>query len=767
MRQRGAVLSVRAAARIALTAVLALAFHGPAARAQQRPGGPTVRVLGALSAADQARLATDPVAARAVAVTRDADGVDVANVVVRLRTTDAAPLARLGARLGTQVGTLVNARVPLAALGPLLADGSVAAVYGARRWSPFNDVGVADIGVAALRSAAGPDAFTGSIGRGVIVGLVDTGVDFTHPDFLVDAQGRSRILFLWDQTLTGPGPGLVGATTFGYGVECVQASLTAAGCASRDSVGHGTHVLGTAAGDGSATGGGLPVGQFAGVAPGADLIVVKTSFFTSAVVDGVNYIFSRAAQLGRAAVVNLSLGAQWGPHDGTLPEEEELDSLVGPGRIVVAAAGNEGDNRNTTPVLSTDDLHAAAHLAAGQQATFTLTVPPYAAATGSNNDFVVLQLWYGVSDTVTVAVVRPDGSSVAAGATAAPPATVTEDSPVGQVHIENGPDSAVALSADNLGFVVIGDLGGGTAPQSGTWTIRVTSLAAHSGKAAHLWVADAALGTGGSAAGVSLLGGASNGFLVATPASAPRVLAVGAYTTRLQWQDVHDSAEAYTNRERLGDLTWFSSPGPRRDGVLKPDVAAPGQGVASALSSAANVPSGRVMRDGRHWILEGTSMAAPFVTGAVALLLERNPRLTPEATRLLLTGAARVDSFARHPFDGGTDASPNASWGYGKLYVPAALDALGSGSAGAINVSENPVRGSFVVFHYPGAARRVGIYTFTGALIRDFAAPPAGRLQWDLTAADGSPVINGVYLVVVDQGGSMLRRRLYVARRSP
>jgi hypothetical protein len=71
------------------------------------------------------------------------------------------------------------------------------------------------------------------------------------------------------------------------------------------------------------------------------------------------------------------------------------------------------------------------------------------------------------------------------------------------------------------------------------------------------------------------------------------------------------------------------------------------------------------------------------------------------------------------------------------------------------------------VFHYPGAARRVGIYTFTGALIRDFAAPPAGRLQWDLTAADGSPVINGVYLVVVDQGGSMLRRRLYVARRSP
>jgi len=757
----------RASIRLAVTGVMACALPAALARAQEPSVGPTVRVLRALSAADRLRLATDSVAARVVAVTRDADGVAVANVVVRLRSADAAPLARVGARLGTRVGTLVNARVPLASLGALLADPGVAVVYGARRWAPFNDLGVADIGVAGLRTATGPDTFTGSVGRGVIVGLVDTGVDFTHPDFLVDAQGRSRILFLWDQTLAGTGPGLVGGTTFGYGVECPQASLTsAAACASRDSVGHGTHVLGTAAGDGSATGAGLPEGHFAGVAPGADLIVVKTSGLTTAVVDGVNYIFSRASQLGRPAVVNLSLGAQWGPHDGTLPEEAELDALVGPGRIIVAAAGNAGDNRNATPPVTADDLHAAASPAVGQPASITMTIPAYVPAAGIANDFVVLQVWYAASDTLTVTVVRPDGSSVTSGASASPPATVTQDAIQGQVHIENGPDSAVALSADNLGFITIGDLLGGAAPQAGTWTIRLTSLASHSGKPAHVWVADAALGPQGSPVGVSLAGGASNGYLVATPASATRVLAVGAYTTRLQWQDLNDTTERYTNQERLGDLTWFSSPGPRRDGVAKPDIAAPGQGVASALSGAASVPTGRTTRDGRHWILEGTSMAAPFVTGAVALLLERNALLTPEAVRALLTGAARVDSFARHPFDGGPDATPNASWGYGKLYVPAALDALGAGSGGAINVSENPVRGASVVFHYPGAARRVGIYTFSGALVKEFTAPPAGRLQWDLNAANGRPVINGVYLVVVDLGGSVLRRRLYIARRS-
>jgi len=739
---------------------------GAVALAQAPVVGPTVRALGAMPVADRAQLALDTVAARLVAVTRDADGVAVANLVVRLRTSDVAPLLRLGARLGTRVGRLVNARVPVTALDALLSDPAVAAVSGARRWGPFNDLGVADIGVAALRSASGPDTFTGSVGRGVIVGLVDTGIDFTHLDFVTDATGRSRILYLWDQTLPGPGPGVVGGTTFGYGVECVRATLTAAGCASRDSVGHGTHVLGTAAGDGSGTGGGQPAGQYAGVAPGADIIVVKTTFVTSDVVDGVNYIFARAAQLGEAAVVNLSLGAQWGPHDGTLPEEEELDSLVGPGRIVVAAAGNEGDNRNATPAASTDDLHAMLALAAGQSSSVTLTVPSYTPAPGINNDLVVLQLWYAASDTLTITVVRPDGSSVTSGAPASPPSTVTDDATEGRIHIENGPDSAVALSPDNLGFVVLGDLGGGAAPQSGTWTVRVNGLAARSGRPVHLWVAEAALGTAGSPVGVSLASGASNGFLVATPATATRVLAVSAYVTRLQWVDENNAPEAYTNRERLGDLTWFSSPGPRRDGVLKPDLAAPGQGVASSLSTSASVPAGRVMQDGRHWILEGTSMATPFVTGAVALLLERNARLTPEMARALLTNAARADSFAQHPFDGGPDVVPNASWGWGKLSVPAALAAVSTGLGDAINISENPVRGSSVVFHYPGPAVRVAIYTFTGAVVRAFTAPPAGRLQWDLTAADGRPVVDGVYVVVVDQGGSILRRRLFVARRA-
>ncbi len=761
----------RTAAWGAAVALLAAALPAAPLRAQARPAGVELRWLSGLGIAGAARLLADTVAARMLAVTRDPDGVAVANVVVRLRAAGPAGLARHGARVDSRVGTLVNARVPLDSLAAVAADPAIAAVYPAQRWAPYNDLGTAAIGVASLRQATGPDTFTGDIGRGVIIGLVDTGVDYGHPDFRLDAADQSRILYLWDQTLSGgPAPGLVDTTTFGYGTECRQAALSAGTCPETDDVGHGTHVLGTAAGDGSATGGVEAPGKYAGVAPGAELIVVKTTFLSTAVVDGVNYIFSRAAQLGLPAVVNLSLGSEWGPHDGTLPEEEELDSLEGPGRIVVAAVGNAGANGNTVvpPATPPDHWHAEAAVPLpGQQVDFQIAVPSYQPLAGSDNDFIVPQLWYDHADTVTVTVIRPDGSTVSVGTTG--DTAVAQDAADGGVIGQNASGSAIALTRDNLGLFVLGDFNGGQPPAPGTWTIRVTGVASRSGRPMHLWISEGTLGAGASLAGVTLLTDATNGYLVGTPATATRVLAAAAFTTRLQWTDVAGQTEGYSVPVRLGDLASFSSPGPRRDGVLKPDLAAPGQGIASSLSSAATVPQGRILPDGRHWILEGTSMAAPFVTGAVALLLEHDPRLTPEQARTLLTGTARADSFTVRAFDGSAPMTPNASWGYGKLFVPGALSALTSsaaGQSGQINFSENPVRGPSVIMHYPGAATRVAIFDFAGNLVRSFPAPPVGRLQWDLSNGDGRPVVNGVYVVVVNLGASTLRRRLFVARRA-
>src|SRR6185503_18468917 len=107
-------------------------------------------------------------------------------------------------------------------------------------------------------------------------------------------------------------------------------------------VGHGTHVLGIAGGDGSATGGGVPAYTYAGMAPKADLVVVKTDMSDTGVLDGVAYVMNRATALGKPAVVNLSLGTLYGPKDGTSPFEAGIAALTGPGRVIVVAAGNDG-----------------------------------------------------------------------------------------------------------------------------------------------------------------------------------------------------------------------------------------------------------------------------------------------------------------------------------------------------------------------------------------------------------------------------------------
>src|SRR5262249_5697439 len=119
----------------------------------------------------------------------------------------------------------------------------------------------------------------------------------------------------------------------------------------RDVFGHGTHVAGIAAGSGRATGADLPALRYVGMAPAADLVVVKATrgaspnFTDADIADGVAFVFARATELGKPAVVNLSLGAQSTAHVGHSAMEEMLTAMVGAGkagRVIVAAAGNDG-----------------------------------------------------------------------------------------------------------------------------------------------------------------------------------------------------------------------------------------------------------------------------------------------------------------------------------------------------------------------------------------------------------------------------------------
>ncbi len=704
-------LASRAAAPLA-------AEPGPASRAEgARPGA---------ASPGAAAAAVPPFLAAAAVETAGPGGRAYVHALVRVEAGGVAVLRAAGARMGARVGDIVSALVPVDALGalgrtpgirfmeaaarlapaaPATAAGLSAAARGGERVAPgpsrpvaagapggppgpaaparaalvtgdvvgTDEVGVGDVDADALRQREG-SRFLGLAGQGVVVGIYDSGVDLAHEDFR-DGAGATRVLYAWDQTGSGAAPGAVGGDVFDYGEECSSALIDAGGCALVDRVGHGTHVAGIAAGDGAATGNGEPAYRFAGVAPAADLIVVKGgdgAFTTDRLLDGLAYIFDRAAALGEPAVVNLSLGTQLGPHDGTTLFEQAIDQLVGAGRIVVTVAGNQAVNGNESPAFVRAPVHAAGALAPGGSATTHLVVPSYTPGSGAVDDGAVLDLWYGGADSVTIRVTTPAGYSVAV----AMGDTAIVATPDGAIAIDNASGGRDPNDGDREALITVFDEDAAQPPVPGAWSITLDGAHIADGGAWHMWLVGSTLAT---ATELTSLDPSDNRTLVSSPGSATRAITVAAFASRETWTAAA-GPQTFPYREPLGDIGFFSDPGPRRDGVLKPEIAAPGKVVVSSMSRDATLWAklpNFVEADGRHAVLFGTSMAAPFVTGAVALLLELRPALTPEAARTLLTGAAAEDAFTRHPYTGEPEGTPNAQWGYGKLDVAAAVHALG------------------------------------------------------------------------------------------
>ncbi len=717
----------------------------------------------------------------------------VVHALVRLGAGGEQALRRAGANITTRAGDIVTARIPLTSLlrlssapelrfleaatglrmsgppvdrgrsadGDTAADGLVAALP--------NDVTRSEIRVNELRRRVG-DHWVGLAGQGVIVGIVDSGLDLKHADFL-DPAGKTRVIAAWDQTVSGTPPGVIGSNNFNYGAACTSADIDAGTCPMDDINGHGTHVLGTAAGDGSATGNGEPAYQFAGVAPQADLIVVKggnTGIGSDHVVDGVAYIFAMAQKLGRPAVVNLSLETPDGPHDGTTLFEQALDNLSGPGRILVAAAGNYGANNDETPAFPDGPTHA---MGVADGSADTLLIPAYSPYPGALNDGVSLQLWYGGSDSLSVSVTSPSGATV----TAATGDTVTLDTPDGAILIDNASGGVDPENGDRQVTLGVADQRADAPPAVGRWLIRVGAnhLGPGSTGAYHLWLVGYSFNVADQ---VPQLPGGSNEYVVTMPATADRVLAVGAYAARHHWTGLGGARESFLNQEPLGDIAFFSGPGPRRDGVLKPDLAAPGKVVISSMSRDAGIwqPEGRrflIEADSVHAGLLGTSMAAPAATGTVALLLELQPDLTPESARELLVRSARQDQFTAHPYTGQPNAVPNVQWGYGKLDAAAAAQRLrpeGLPPAGEqVNLSENPVRGDALNISYGERPKSIAIYSFTGRRVRVFGDGEIGPLStvWPLDNERGAAVVNGPYLIVLDFAHSRVVKKVFVVRQ--
>ena len=570
-----------------------------------------------------------------------ADQTGALDVFIRGNASRAA-LEAAGATVRTTLPGLCTASVPIEALDRVAAVAGVTAVRLAAAVEPELSASVPTTGVPLLRGT-GP-AFAGLNGRGVLVGSVDTGVDFDHGDFR-DSTGMTRFISIWDQVARG-----AGNASYPYGRMWSAAEINAGLCTEADSSGHGTHVLGIAAGDGSQTGGATPRFTHAGMAPAADLALVKSNFSTAAVLDGVRWLFDLAASRGEAAVVNLSIGTQFGPHDGSSDFEQGLESLVGPGRILVKSAGND---RGTAK-------HAEAS-ATAMGTSITLSV----SGSALNRAFAI-DGYYDATERMRVKLTTPSGvviGPLSLGSECAVYPGVSTTS--GTVYVAQ---ESLATGRRNL-YVEV-NAASASHNMNGTWTI--TFLADQLGPAngrVDLWRFYA---SGGLTANF-IAGNQPTRELISEPGNAPNVITVGSYVTRTVWTACNGTVSNFSSTPAAGGLSTFSSPGPTRDGRQKPDLVAPGEAILSATSFDIPVTcpgSGAASTygedAGQHTAMRGTSMSAPHVAGAVALLLEKRGALTPAEVKAYLTLHARRDAA--------TGTAATNDWGAGKLNLGDLLD---------------------------------------------------------------------------------------------
>lgn len=504
-----------------------------------------------------------------------------------------------------------------------------------------NDISVASTGASLLH--AGRLDNTAYKGDGVIVAIIDTGIDWDHPDFRnsID-QTKSRILRIWDQTLN-PLAGENSPTGFSFGVEYTQDQInneidgTPAGFVrEKDIDGHGTHVAGIAVGNGA-----VLSTKYAGLAPNSDIVIIKAgdgSFDTSNIIVAFDYLKNLATSLGKPIVVNLSLGSQTGAHDGTDPLELAIDSFTdtAAGRIVVVASGNENG----------ENIHKQIVLTGTTNATVNMQVATASASTSQD----VFQFTAYANDTsaVTALITAPDGTQASSLSNSG----TSVMSGNARVYMSNFIDPE---SGDRKIQVYVTRTTTST-DVAGTWAITFSNTTSNT------VTIDGWLDTkGDDFSSMALTGGDSN-YLVTIPGCATKAITVGAYMAKIDWYSSSGSGYNYTNGTQDG-IAGFSAIGPRRDNVQKPDITANGQAVVSCLSSDSGLAndSPYMVVNGLYRVEQGTSMATPAVAGCVALLLQKKPSATFAQIKNAITTTATKDSF--------TGSTDNNTWGSGKIDV--------------------------------------------------------------------------------------------------
>lgn len=542
------------------------------------------------------------------------------DVIIQLDNEDFSFLDLYGAKIRTRIGTFATAFLPLNMVTEIAKLDQVIYISGSSKVSLLNEKAMQITGIDTAKQL-------GFTGKDVIMGVIDSGIDINYPGFKND--NGSRILYLWDQTEEGSG---TTAPYYNYGIEWEKEQIDRGECTELDTNGHGTHMAGAIA---QSISSGF-ASNYNGGAVESNLIVVKTDLSSTKILDGVNYIFEKAKQLGKPAIINISLGSQQGPHDGTDPITAATDYLTGPGKIVVRSAGNDGNSFIHHKIETTP---------AGELMEFILD---------TKKDTLPFELWYDGSYNVTIKIIAPGNNLIVT----APPGTTTNYDTIktnlGNIIIDNASSGPEFYNGDKKISLTLYDA------VQGKWAFKISSPNPTS---VHAWM------YGGSKDGFRF-NTTDNHYTITNEACGRNVIVVGAMVTRneIQVQNTEGYADGTTLTlpdEIIGEVAIYSSGGPTRDGRNKPDVIAPGTIIAAAMSSDIGESQLSGLNDFRaygnryevfgsepterlQWI-RGTSPAATYTTVQTGFFAEQNPNLSPSGAINLLKKYAKQLSEVQIP----------------------------------------------------------------------------------------------------------------------
>lgn len=468
------------------------------------------------------------------------------------------------------------------------------------------------------------DLRKGLTGRGVIVGVADSGIDLTHPAFQ-NPDGTTRILALWDQGGTPePALGLEAPERYRQGVEWTKEQIDQVFLGERTDIslpgdtgsGHGTAVTGVAAGNGAGSTG----RRYRGIAIESPIIFVKLSTSgegfsrTTEVMEALDYMVRKAEAFGMPVSLNVSYGNNNGAHDGSSLFEGYITELAGVWKNVISiAAGNEGDARHHARVrLENEPGRVRFAIGAGERS-------------------LSLQLWKQYVDDFTIFLEAPDGTRVLIEETREVRRYELQGT---SVYVYYGEPTPAQITQEIYMEWLPPERQGGNL-QEGVWSLWLIPEKIIGG-VVELWLP------------TTELIGLSTGFLepepdttLTIPATADGVVTVGAYQVS-------------------GDVVAsFSGRGDTADGRESPTIVAPGVDVVTAAPG------------GRYTARTGTSIAAPFVTGSAALMMEwgivqgNDPYLYGEKLKAYLMKGARMLP--------GQESVPDKKAGWGALCLAASL----------------------------------------------------------------------------------------------